>query len=86
VEDWSAGYGHGKERISSMNKEKSTAFSLENEAPPRFKKTPPPLAPTATQRKLFDGLDCLPGQQDLFGEGGEWRVESEKLKTVNCKL
>ena len=37
-------------------------FALRND-PPKCKR--PDNVPT-TQRKLFDGMDCLPDQQDLF--------------------
>jgi hypothetical protein len=39
-------------------------FSLQNSLAPHKPATFASNA--ATQRKLLDGLDCLPGQQDLF--------------------
>lgn len=41
------------------------------ERPPISRPAPKPKGPKATQKPLFAGLDCLPGQLDLFTTDGE---------------
>lgn len=50
----------------------SEAFHLTNEEP---KRTPwgTPESPKAKQTVMFSGMDCLPGQQDLFPTDGKDR-------------
>jgi hypothetical protein len=45
-------------------------FTLANDPP---KETPwqPPPTEKARQKALFSGLDCLPGQEDLFPTDGQ---------------
>jgi hypothetical protein len=46
-------------------------FELNNqpEPPPRWQGEAP--APKCRQKVLFSGMDCLPGQMDLFPTDGE---------------
>lgn len=45
-------------------------FRLTND-PPKQKPWVPPAPEESTQRVLFSGMDCLPGQLDLFQTDGE---------------
>lgn len=45
-------------------------FRLQNDPPPK-KPWVPPAPEETTQRVLFAGMDCLPGQLDLFRTDGE---------------
>ena len=48
-----------------MNETEDEPFELQN-APPGRTPWQPPIHPKGVQKMLFTGLDCLPGQQDLF--------------------
>ena len=59
-----AEYAEAAERLdASLDQEEP--FRLRN-APPKTKKWEPPVHKKGNQKLLFTGLDCLPGQQDLF--------------------
>ncbi len=51
----------------------------------QLRNDPPPWRPArfgaieGAQRALFAGLDCLPGQQDLFSTDGELTQESDHV-------
>ena len=62
---WDGGPWHESDQARTVVVELQDVFELRNDLPPhrpdRFENQ------FATrQRKLLDGLDCLPGQQDLF--------------------
>lgn len=59
---------------------KPTTFCLENTEPKMTKWTGKPSA-RQRQRALFSGLDCLPGQRDLFDVDGE----AEPIVTIMLK-
>jgi hypothetical protein len=52
---------------SSVNAD--AAFTLRNDPPRPAKRTPLAAPRRDKQLPLFRGLDCLPGQQDLFDAG-----------------
>ena len=54
----------------------SETFQLNNDTPKSYKKAAMPIPPKAAQAILFDGLDCLPGQLDLFDDSRSDRWET----------
>jgi len=55
-------------------------FQLTN-PPPKRKKIDVPNT-TGTQKMLLSGLDCLPGQKDLFQTDGEQSALAKQPKQV----
>ena len=54
---------------ASNNVGRTEEFKLENDKPtPALR---PFVTKAAKQKKMFAGMDCLPGQEDLFETDGE---------------